>query len=53
MLKVKPLEHRDYELIKEAEKVIEKNYRYARHHIGSAIRTTSGNTFSAVQLKRM
>ncbi|MEH7386421.1 cytidine deaminase [Bacillus sp. JJ1521] len=51
MLKVKPLNEKDYELIKEAEKVIEKNYRYGRHHIGAAVRTTSGNVYAAVHLE--
>jgi cytidine deaminase len=51
MLKVRPLEDKDYQLIKEAEKVIEKNYKYGRHHIGSAVRTTSGRVFSAVHLE--
>jgi cytidine deaminase len=51
VLKVRPLEDKDYELIKEAEKVIEKNYRYERHHIGSAVRTTSGKVFSAVHVE--
>lgn len=51
MLKVRPLEQRDYDLIKAAEEVIEKNYRYGRHHIGSAVRTTSGNVFSAVHVE--
>lgn len=51
MLKVKPLEEKDYQLIQEAEKVIEKNYRYGRHHIGSAVRTTTGNIYSAVHVE--
>ncbi|MDR4889764.1 cytidine deaminase [Fredinandcohnia sp. QZ13] len=51
MLHVKPLEDKDYELIKVAEKVIEKNYRYGRHHIGAAVRTTSGNVHAAVHLE--
>ncbi|UJW56100.1 cytidine deaminase [Bacillus sp. A116_S68] len=51
MLKVRSLENNDYELIKEAEKVIENNYRYGRHHIGAAVRTTSGNIFSAVHVE--
>ena len=51
MLKVKPLEDNDYELIKEAEKVIESNYKYGRHHIGSAVRTTSNRVFSAVHVE--
>jgi cytidine deaminase len=38
-------------LIKAAEEVIEKNYRYERHHIGSAVRTTFGNIFSAVHVE--
>lgn len=42
MLKVKPLEYRDYDLIKAAEKVIKKNYKSGRHYIGSAVRTASG-----------
>lgn len=51
MLKVRPLEDKDYELIKEAVKVIEKNYRYGRHHIGAAVRTTFGNVYSAVHVE--
>lgn len=51
MLIVKPLDEKDVELIKEAEKVIEKNYRYGRHHIGAAVRTPSGNVYAAVHLE--
>jgi len=51
MLSVKPLNEKDVELIKEAEKVIEKNYRYGRHHIGSAVRTSTGRIFSAVHVE--
>lgn len=51
MLHVRPLEERDYELIKEAEKVIEKNYRYGRHHIGSAVRATTGVVYAAVHVE--
>ncbi|OXS63829.1 cytidine deaminase [Bacillus sp. V-88] len=51
MLNVKPLEERDYELIKEAERVIETNYRYGRHHIGSAVRATSGEVYAAVHVE--
>lgn len=51
MLNVKPLEERDYELIKEAERVIETNYRFGRHHIGSAVRATSGKVYAAVHVE--
>jgi cytidine deaminase len=51
MLKVRALENKDYELIKEAEKVIEKNYKYGRHHIGAAVRTKSGKIYSAVHVE--
>lgn len=51
MVNVKPLDNHDYELIKAAEKVIEKNYRYERHHIGAAIRTTTGKIFAAVHVE--
>ncbi|MCM3742446.1 cytidine deaminase [Oceanobacillus luteolus] len=51
MLKIKPLDTEDYELIQAAEQVIEKNYRYGKHHIGAAIRTASGKIFSAVHLE--
>jgi cytidine deaminase len=51
MLNVKPLEDSDYELIKEAERVIETNYRYGRHHIGSAVRATSGKVYAAVHVE--
>lgn len=33
MLRVMPLDSEDYNLITAAEKVIEKNYKYGRHHI--------------------
>src|SRR5690625_3363628 len=46
-----PLNEKDVELIEEAKKVIEKNYRYGRHHIGSAIRTSTGRIFSAVHVE--
>jgi cytidine deaminase len=51
MLNVKALEEEDYELIKEAEKVIEKNYIYGRHHIGSAVRAKSRKVYAAVHLE--
>ncbi|MFS0861174.1 cytidine deaminase [Fredinandcohnia sp. 179-A 10B2 NHS] len=51
MLKVRPIDDKDMELIKAAEDVIEKNYRYGRHHIGAAVRTTSGTIYSAVHLE--
>ncbi|GAB3801901.1 cytidine deaminase [Virgibacillus kimchii] len=51
MLNVKPLSERDYELIKEAEEVIETNYKYGKHHIGAAVRTASGKVFSAVHME--
>ncbi|HEU5139579.1 MAG TPA: cytidine deaminase [Bacillales bacterium] len=51
MLKVRPLEDQDYQLIRAAEEVIEKNYRYERHHIGAAVRTKSGNIFAAVHVE--
>ena len=51
MLSVKPLEEIDYQLIKEAEKVIEANYRYGRHHIGAAVLAASGEIYSAVHVE--
>lgn len=51
MLVVRPLDDRDYELINKAEEVIEKNYRYGRHHIGAAVRTKSGSIHAAVHLE--
>ncbi|AYC30733.1 cytidine deaminase [Paenisporosarcina cavernae] len=51
MITTKKLEEQDYELIRAAEKVIEDNYRYGRHHIGAAVRTTSGKVFAAVHLE--
>lgn len=51
VLNVKTLDSKDYELIKEAKKIIEKNYRYGRHHIGSAVRTKAGSIFSAVHVE--
>ncbi|ENB9401163.1 TPA: cytidine deaminase [Bacillus paranthracis] len=37
MLHVIRLNSEDYDLIKAAEKVIKKNYKYGCHHIGSAV----------------
>ncbi|RQW19201.1 cytidine deaminase [Bacillus sp. C1-1] len=51
MIKPKKLNKYDYELIKEAEKVIKKYYNYERHHIGVAVRTKSCNIYSAVHLE--
>ncbi|MEN8700228.1 cytidine deaminase [Bacillus infantis] len=51
MIMTKPLVKEDYELIQAAEEVIKKNYRYGRHHIGSAVRTTTGKTFAAVHVE--
>ncbi|HDR7518055.1 cytidine deaminase [Bacillus mobilis] len=51
MLQVIPLNSEDYDLITAAEKVIEKNYKYGRHHIGSAVRTTTGNIYAAVHVE--
>ncbi|PEA09621.1 cytidine deaminase [Bacillus cereus] len=41
----------DYDLIKSNEKVIEKNYKYGRHHIRSAVRTKTGNVYAAVHVE--
>ncbi len=51
MLQVMPLNSEDYNLITAAEKVIEKNYKYGRHHIGSAVRTKTGNIYAAVHVE--
>jgi len=51
MVIVMPLETRDYELIKSAENVIEKNYKFGRHHIGAALRAKSGTIYSAVHVE--
>ncbi|MGN4585996.1 cytidine deaminase [Bacillus cereus group sp. MYBK228-1] len=51
MLHVIPLNSEDYDLIKAAEKVIEKNYKYGRHNIGSAVRTKTGNIYAAVHVE--
>ncbi|GMR67894.1 cytidine deaminase [Bacillus sp. MN7755] len=51
MLQVMPLDSEDYDLIKAAEKVIEKNYKYGRHYIGSAVRTKTGNIYAAVHVE--
>ncbi|HDR4724308.1 cytidine deaminase [Bacillus cereus group sp. Sample62] len=51
MLQVMPLNSEDYDLITAAEKVIEKNYKYGHHHIGSAVRTTTGNIYAAVHVE--
>ncbi|MDA1652385.1 MULTISPECIES: cytidine deaminase [unclassified Bacillus cereus group] len=51
MLQVMPLNSEDYDLITAAEKIIEKNYKYGRHPIGSAVRTKTGNIFAAVPVE--
>lgn len=51
MLQVMPLNSEDYDLITAAEKVIETNYKYGRHHIGSAVRTNTGNIYAAVHVE--
>jgi cytidine deaminase len=51
MLHVKPLDDRDVELIKAAETVIEKNYKYGKHHIGAAVRTVNDKVFAAVHME--
>ncbi len=51
MIKTNNLDERDYELIHAAEEVIKKNYRYGRHHIGSAVRSSSGKIFAAVHVE--
>lgn len=51
MLNVKPLEDIDHELIRQAERVIEANYRYGRHHIGAAVLTASGTIHAAVHVE--
>ncbi|GAB6549673.1 MULTISPECIES: cytidine deaminase [Bacillus] len=51
MLQVMPLNSEDYDLITAAEKVIEKNYKYGRHHIGSAVRTKTGKIYAAVHVE--
>jgi hypothetical protein len=48
-VKNKSLGSKDYELIKEAEKVI--RYKYGRHHIGAAVRTKSRKIYSAVHVE--
>ena len=50
-MKIKTLTDKDYDLIKEAEKVIIKNYKYEKHHIGAAIRTKTGKIYSAVHVE--
>ncbi|WP_181350892.1 cytidine deaminase [Thalassobacillus sp. CUG 92003] len=51
MLKTKPLDEKDTELIKQAEAIIEQNYSYGRHHIGAAVRTKTGNVYAAVHVE--
>jgi cytidine deaminase len=51
MLRVIDLEEKDYELIRAAEQVIEKNYIYGKHHIGAAVRTKSGKIHAGVHLE--
>ncbi|WP_306009160.1 cytidine deaminase [Bacillus sp. MMSF_3328] len=51
MIKTNNLDERDYELIHAAEEVIKKNYPYGRHHIGSAVRSSSGKIFAAVHVE--
>lgn len=51
MLHTRPLEEIDYELIRAAERVIETNYRYGRHHIGAAVLTATGKIHAAVHVE--
>ncbi|MED3615718.1 cytidine deaminase [Bacillus wiedmannii] len=51
MLQVMHLNNEDYDLITAAKKVIEKKYKYGRHHIGSAVRTKTGNIYAAVHVE--
>lgn len=51
MLQIMELDEKDYELIRAAEEVIEKNYRYERHHIGAAVRAKSGKVYAAVHVE--
>jgi hypothetical protein len=50
-VKNKSLGSKDYELIKEAEKVI--RYKYGRHHIGAAVRTNQEKFIQQCMLKLM
>lgn len=40
----------DIQLIHEAQEIIQKYYRYGRHHVGAALRTKSGKIFTAVHI---
>lgn len=50
-MKTYPLTKQDYELIEEAKKKITQLYKDDKHHIGAALRTTSGKTISAVNVE--
>ncbi|NGP45072.1 cytidine deaminase [Bacillaceae bacterium SIJ1] len=51
MIKERPLTEADEQLVRAAEEVIEKQYRFGKHHIGAAVRTSNGDIFTAVHLE--
>ena len=46
-----PITIEDRQLIKAAKDTILKYYKYGKHHIGAALRTKSGEIFTAVHLE--
>ena len=45
------LQSKDFKLIEEARKIIVQNYKENQHEVGAALRTKTGNVFSAVHLE--
>lgn len=50
-MNVFPLTQDDYQLIEEAKSKIKDLYQDDKHHVGSALRTNSGNIVSAVHIE--
>lgn len=46
-----PLTEIDQMLIKAAEEIITKYYKYGRHHLGTALLTTDGKIYTALHLE--
>ncbi|WP_108670461.1 cytidine deaminase [Peribacillus acanthi] len=50
-MNIMKLSEQDHELIQAAQEIIKKCYELDRHHIGAALRTKSGEIFTAVHVE--
>ncbi|MGC5327564.1 cytidine deaminase [Brevibacillus sp. SYSU BS000544] len=50
-MKLSKLTKQDEELIASAQEVIKRCYEFERHHVGAALRTKTGEIFSAVHVE--